>query len=292
MKALVKGIIIAVIAVGVVIPAGYFSFFVYHSDNITLANLVPENSTMVVRGEVNGTQLYFYNASNTDGVVIGVSMNNLDSEISATTNQSNGSSVSIEPTLYSTYRGYDIYRISNVSLDGLVSSQLTAFNTGFNLTSNVSHYLQNNTVYVGEVKGVVTLGSVASVKISIDALVDNANFEPYASSHFNDTANFSVYFSSADYPVTLANANVYALYSDFNVEMNNSTNAQEVYRGLSAMNALPSNYTYVTSYSIDGNWVNGTMAVGIGNYYRVQYLLDNLNSLNINYTRYLTGLYA
>lgn len=293
MKALLKGIIIAIVTVGVVVPAGYFSTVVYHSSPVSISSLVPQNSTMVVRADYNGTNFYLFNNSSTNGVVIGISLTNFDSELAASANQTNGTSVNITPTLYAQYRGYSIYMITNVSLNGLIGNQLSLLDVGYNLTPNLSSYLQNDTLFVAEVSGVVSVGSLASVKMSVDALVDNTNFNAYASAHFNDTANVSVYFKSSDLPIQNANANVYYLSSDFNIQFNNTTNAQDAHRALGLLSAASTNYTFFPSYGLDGTWLNGTMAVGIGNYYLLQNLITNIQNLlsqyNINYTKYLTG---
>lgn len=286
MKALLKGIIIAIITVGVVVPAGYLSFMVYHSENISMTNLIPQNSTLVIRTDYNGTPLYLYNSSNTDGVVVGLSLTNFDAELAASTNQTNGTSPIIQPALYTTYREYSIYQISNVSLEGLIPQNLSSLTMGYNLSTNISKYVSNNTIYVAEVSGVVSLGSIEAVKNSIDALVDNVNFAPVAAKYFNLTANVSVYYVSTNMFVRQAISNVYYLKSDFSLQLNNATTAQTINRGLSGLNAISSNYTYVTALKMDGTWVNGTMAVGIGNYQMLEYLLQDLN---LNYSKYLLG---
>lgn len=287
MKALLKGIIIAIITVGVVVPAGYFSLIVYHNESTSLTQLIPQDSSMVVRTDYNGTPIYAYNYSNTDGLVIGISLTGFSTELSSTANQTNGTHAMISPTLFTTYRGYSIYELKNVTFQGLIPSEFQFLSFGYNYSLNVSNYVSNDTVYVAELTGIVTIGPYQAVRYSLDALLDNVNFETRASSFFNNSANVSIYFSSTNLPVRQAVSNIYYLSSNFNLEMSNVTNAQQINKGLSAVNLLATNFTFLSSSQMQGTWVNGTIGVGIGNYYLLQGLMDSLSKLN--YTQYLTG---
>lgn len=286
MKPLVKAIIVVLIAAGVVIPAGYYSISVFQNKDVSLTQLVPGNSTLVVRAVYNNTQMYAFNSSNTDGVVIGVSMAAFSSQISSAENTTNTSGPKIEPVLYSTYRGYSIYSISNVSLKGLVPAGINTSQFGTNLSLDPSNYLgDNNTVYLADLTGIVSLGSFTAVKYSLDAYLDGKNFQAFAEANFNATANVSLYFTSPTAPVQQAISNVYYLKSTFSVEMNNQSNTVQLSKGLSAVNLLANNFT--VSNSIDGNWVNGTITVGIGNYYLIQDFIANLPAGN--YSQLLSG---
>lgn len=287
MKSLFKGIIIAVITAGIVIPAGYYSLYVYHDSTVSIAQLIPENSTMVLKTNYNGTSIYVYNYSNTDGIVMGLSMSSFSADLSAVSNNSSSAqNLTINPVLYTTYRGYNIYQLDNVSLEGVIPQNLTTVALNYNYTSNLTKYVGNNTIYVAEVPSIVSVGPVQAVKYSIDALLDNANFYARSTLYFNETANVSVYFSSQTLVVKEAMANIYQLHSDFNLEMSNATNARDLIKGLSAINILSNNITVSTTLS--GNWVNGTITVGIDNYYLIGELIASLPS-TANYTQYLSG---
>lgn len=286
MKSLVKGIIIAAITIGIVVPAGYYSFSVYHHETISLTQMVPENSSMVIRADYNGTPVYAYNYSNTDGIVLGISMAGFSTELASVSNTSGSTgNLTIEPVLYSSYRGYDIYQIKNISVAGVIPQNITDLALSYNYSTGLTNYLQNETIYVVEVPSVVSIGSVQAVKNSIDALLDNANFQTSSLNYFNSTSNVSAYFKSTTLPVVQGIANVYSLHSDFRLQMSNATNARDLFNGLSGINLLNTNITVSTQ--ISGNWVNGTMNVGIDNYYLLEELVTTLSKLN--YTQYLSG---
>lgn len=288
MRSLLKGIIIAIITVGIVVPAGYYSVYVYHNNPISITQLIPGNSTMVLRTDYNGTPIYAYNYSNTDGIVMGLSMAGFSSDISSMSgNSSQTQNVTINPVLYSTYKGYNIYQLNNVSLEGVIPQNLTSTALDYNYTSNLTKYIGNNTIYVAEIPSIVSIGSVQAVKYSIDALVENTNFKTLAVKYFNETANVSVYFTSQSIPIRQATANLYQLHSDFNIELNNATTAKDLYKGFSAINVIPNGKITVSSLLSD-NWVNGTINVGIDNYYLIGDLIASLPT-NLNYTQYLSG---
>lgn len=290
MRSLLKAVIIVAVAAGVVIPAGYYSLSVYHNDGVGLPQLVPGNSSVVIRGEYNSTPVYAYNYSNTTGIVLGISMTGFSSELTSAENTTNGSHVQIVPVLYTTYRNYNIYQLSNVSIDGLLPSALTIGPLPSNFTVNTSKYIQNGSIFLSELSGIVTVGNLTAVKYSLDAYLDNSGFQNLAALHFNSTANVSVYFKDSASPIKQAVANVYALKTTFNLEMSNSTNANTANKLLSSLNAyaLVYNYNFTVSTSIpQNNWVNGTITIGVANYYILEDMLSNLP--NLNYTQYLSG---
>lgn len=295
MRALVKGIIIAIITVGIVVPAGYYSLVVYHPSSISIAQLVPENSTMVIRGDYNGTPVYAYNYSNTEGVVVGISMSNFDAQIAANSNVTNGTHTQIQPSLYKTYRGYSIYEIKNVSLSGIIPGNISSVALDYNLSSNLSKYISNSTIYLVEVSSIVSLGSVQAVEYSIDALSDKVTFQAQATEYFNTTSNVSLYFRSTDTPVHVAIVNVFYLSTQMNIEMNNASNTKNLTAALSYLSGYTSsNYGYTFFYpssTSTGNWVNGTISVGIGNYARIQQLVNDLPT-GLNLTQYISGFSA
>ncbi len=290
MRSLLKAIIIVTIAAGVVIPAGYFSLSVYHNSSIALPQLVPGNSNVVIRGEYNSTPIYAYNYSNTTGIVLGISMTGFSSQLSSAENTTNMTHVQIVPTLYTTYRSYNIFKLSNVSLDGLLPSVLTSTPLPSNFTVNTSKYIQNGSLYLSELYGVVTVGNLSAVKNSLDAYLDNTGFQNIAALNFNSTANISVYFRDSASPVKQAVANVYSMETTFNLEMSNYSNAITVNKLLSGLNAYAYvyNYNFTVAASVpQNNWVNGTITIGITNYYILGDILSNLT--NLNYTQYLSG---
>lgn len=286
MRSLLKAIIIVAVAAGVVIPAGYYSTSVYHSDSITLPQLVPGNSNVVIRGEYNATPVYAYNYSNTTGLVLGVSMSGFSSQLTSAENSTNSTHAQIVPVLYTTYRDYNVFKLSNVSIEGLLPSE---FNTGplpSNFTVNTSKYVQNGTLYLSELSGIVTVGNLSAVKQSLDAYLDGTGFQKLADLHFNNTANVSVYFKDSASPVRNAVANAFALRTTFSIEMDNQTNALQVDKMLSGLNTVASNFSVSTSLP-DGNWVNGTITIGVLNY---NVLVDFIANFPIqNYAQYLSG---
>ncbi len=286
MRPLLKAIIIAAVATGVVVPAGYYSFSVFHNGSIALPQLVPGNSTIVLRSDYNDTPLYTYNSSNNYGIVLGVSMTAFSSQLSSASNSSSGNQTKLVPVLYNTYRGYNIYSISNVNISGLIPTGFNTSSIGYNFTLNATQFLENDTVYVADLSGVVSLGSYPAVQYSLNAYLNGNNFQAYASSHFNTSSNVSIYFNSASLPVKQAVANIFYMKSTFTLEMSNQTNAIQLSKGLSALNLIATNFS--VSSTIDNNWVNGTITVGIGNYYLIEDLLAQLPSSN--YTQLISGL--
>ncbi len=290
MRSLLKAVIIVAVAAGVVVPAGYYSLSVYHDNSITLPQLVPGNSIMVIRGEYNSTPIYAYNNSNTMGLVLGISMTGFSTQLSSAENSTNTTHAQIVPVLYTTYRNYNVFKLSNVSIDGLLPTSFTAGPLPSNFTVNTSKYIQNGTIFLSELSGVVTVGNLSAVKNSLDAYLDHTGFQNLAQLHFNSTANISVYVKDSGSPIKQAVANVYALKTTFNLEMSNSTNANTANKLLSSLNAyaLVYNYNFTVATSLpQGNWVNGTITIGVMNYYILEDVLSNLP--NLNYTQYLSG---
>ena len=138
-----------------------------------------------------------------------------------------------------------------------------------------------------EAANFVTLGSFDSVVTSINTYLDKTWFTQLSSTYFNSTANISVYYNSNNLPIKQAIVNVFDEKTTFNLEFNSTELTTNVTRGISALNALSTNYTYFYLNPSQGNWVNGTMEVGIGNYYLLQYLLDDLASYNL--TQIISG---
>lgn len=291
MKPLFKAVIILIVATGVVVPAGYYSITVHSSENIALSELVPGNSTMVISSSVNGTSFYAYNSTNTSGIVLGVSMSGLSSQISSAENSTNATHNIIEPVLFAKYRGYDIYSLTNISLQGLVpstvnSSLINGTSQGSNLSLNLTNYINNSTLYLADLPGIVSAGSFTAVQYSLNAYLDGTNFQEYANANFNSSANVSLYFTTTNTPIHKAVANIYYLKSTFNIEMNNQTDANLLSKGLGSLNAIANGFT-VGYYLYSGNWVNGTITIGTGNY---NLLLDTISSLPTgNTSQYFSG---
>lgn len=285
MKPLFKAIIILVVATAVVVPAGYYSFAIYQHGNVTLPQLVPGNSTMVLSASINGTSFYAYNSSNEAGIVLGVSMSGFSSELSSAQNSTNVTQSKIEPVLYSTYRGYDIYSLTNVSLVGLIPSNLNTSqfgNTslGSNLSLNLTNYVGNNTLYLADLPGIVSAGNFTAVQYSLDAYLDGTSFQSFAKTNFNNTANASLFLKTTNSPVAQVIANIYYLKSTFDIQMNNQTNAVLVTKGLGSVNAIANGFT--VGYNLNsGNWVNGTITIGTGNYYLLLNFISNLSTANL-----------
>ncbi len=287
MKPLFKGLIITLITVAVVIPAGYYAVESFQQVNVAMSQLVPGNSTLVVAGTYNTTPGYIYNSSSANGVVLGVSLSAFSQQIAIASNTSGGVHPTIEPSLYVAYRGYNVYQVRNVSLDGLIPQNITGLIAKYNLTLDVTKYVQNNTIYVADFSNVVTLGSYNSVITSINAFLDKDWFTQLSSTYFNSTANISIYYNSASLPIRQAIVNVFDERTTFSLEFNSTELTTNVTRGISALNALSTNYTYFYLNPTQGNWVNGTMEVGIENYYLLQYLIDDLASYNL--TQIISG---
>ena len=287
MRPLFKGLIITLLTVAVVIPAGYYAVESFQQVNVAMSQLVPGNSTVVVAGTYNNTPGYIYNSSNANGVVLGVGLSAFSQQIAIATNTSGGVHPVVEPSLYISYRGYNVYQVKNVSLEGLIPQNITGLTDKYNLTLNVTKYVQNNTIYVADFSNVVTLGSFDSVVTSINTYLDKTWFTQLSSTYFNSTANISVYYNSNNLPIKQAIVNVFNEKTTFNLEFNSTEVTINVTRGISALNALSTNYTYFYLNPSQGNWVNGTMEVGIGNYYLLQYLLDDLASYNL--TQIISG---
>lgn len=287
MKPLLKGLIISLITVAVVIPAGYYAVTSFNQVNVSMAQLVPGNSTLVIAGTYNNTPAYVYNSTSAGGVVLGVDLTDFSSQISAATNTSSGTHPTIQPSLFATYRGYNVYQVRNISLEGLIPQNITGLAAGYNLTLNITKYVQNDTVYVADFSNVVSLGTYNAVTVSINTLLDKTGFQEFSGKYFNSTANVSLYLNSSDLPVKQAIVNVFYEKTTFSLEMNSTDTANTAMRGISALNALSTNYTYFYLNPSQGAWVNGTMAVGIGNYYLLQYLLEDLSSYNL--TQYISG---
>lgn len=287
MKPLLKGLIISLITVAVVIPAGYYAVESFHQVNVSMAQLVPGNSTLVISGTYNSTPAYIYNSSSANGVVLGVDLSGFSTQIAAATNNSSGTHPVIQPSMYTTYRGYSVYQVRNVSLEGLIPQNLTGLVAQYNLTLNITNYVQNNTIYLADFTNVVSLGSYNTVIASINTFLDKTGFTDLSGSYFNSTANASIYFNSSSLPVRQAIVNVFYEKTTFNLELNSTVTANNVTRGISALNALSTNYTYFYLSPSQGAWVNGTMEVGIGNYYLLQYLINDLASYNL--TQIISG---
>ena len=287
MKPLLKGLIITLVTVAVVIPAGYYAVNSFQQANISLAQVVPGNSTLVIAGTYNNTPAYVYNASSASGVVLGIDLAALSSQISSATNTTSGVHPVVQPSLYYTYRGYNVYQVRNVSLEGLIPQNITGLTAQYNITLNVTKYVQNDTVYVADFSNVVSLGSYNSVILTIDTLLDKTGFQEFSGKYFNNTANVSLYYNNSNFPIKQAIVNVYSERSTFNLEFNSTETASNVSLGIAALGRLVTNYTYFPSYALDGNWVNGTMNIGIQNYYILQYLLQALSSYNV--TKIISG---
>lgn len=292
MRPFFKAIVILVVAAAVAAPAGYYAFIVNQHSDVTLPQLVPGNSTMVLSASINGTSFYAYNSSNSAGIVLGVSMSGFSSELSTAQNSTNSTQNKIEPVLYSTYRGYNIYRLSNVSLVGLLPSGLNTSlpnngSLGNNLSLNLTDYLGNNTLYLADLPGIVSAGNLTAVQYSLDAYLDGSSFQNFAESNFNSTANASLYIKTTTTPVKQVIANIYYLKSTFNIQMSNQSNADLLTKGLSSVNTLANGFTVGYLLRSD-NWVNGTITVGTGNYYLLQDFVTNLPSGN--YTQLFSGL--
>ncbi len=281
MKPLLKGLIITLITVAVVIPAGYYAVESFQQVNVAMSQLVPGNSTLVVAGTYNNTPGYIYNSSDAKGVVLGVGLSAFSQQLAVASNTSGGVHPTIEPSLFTTYRGYNIYQVRNVSLEGLIPQNITGLTAKYNLTLNATQYVHNNTLYVADFSSVVTLGSYNSVIASINTYRDKTWFTQFSTTYFNSTANISIYYNSATLPVRQAIINVFYEKTTFNLEFNSTDLSNNVTRGISALNAISTNYTYFYLNPSRGNWVNGTMEVGIGNYYLVRYLLNDLASSNL-----------
>lgn len=290
MRPLLKGIIITLVTVAVVIPASYYAITSFQQTEVTMAQVVPGNSTLVIAGTYNNTPAYIYNSSYASGIILGVDLSGFSSEVSSATNVSNSTQPVIQPSLYSTYRGYNIYRVENVSLEGLIPQNITGLTAKYNITLNTTNYIHDNTIYIASFTNVVSIGSYNSVVASINTLMTKTGFQALSDRYFNSSANVSLYFtnSSSNAYIRSAVVNVFYTESTFNIQVNNITNAQTVMRLMNAVNTLSSNYTFFYLIPTQDQWVNGTLAVGIGNYYHIQYLLDNLPT-TLNYTQLISG---
>lgn len=296
MKPLLKGLIITIVTVSVVVPAGYYAFTSFDQSSVSLAQVVPGNSSLVMSGTYNGTPAYLYNSSGGGGLILGVDLSGFSTQLSSasnSTNSTNGTHPAFQPSLYATYRGYNVYQVKNVSLEGLIPQNITDLTAQYNLTLNTTAYIQNDTIYVADFTNVVSLGSYSSVTMTIDTLLDKTGFQSFSQMYFNSTANVSVYYNYNSPSAILKQGvvNVFYQSTTFNLEFNSSDTATNVSRALSGLNAIATNYTYFYLSPSKDAWVNGTMAVGVGNYYMLQYLLDTVAGYlsQYNYTQLLSG---
>ena len=119
--------------------------------------------------------------------------------------------------------------------------------------------------------------------------MDKTGFQALSDRYFNSSANVSLYYTNDSSGAYIRNAvaNVFSEETNFNIQFSSSKDASNMSNLFAFVSDYEGNYTFFPSYSIDGPWVNGTLAVGIGNYYHIQNFLDALPT-TLNYTQLIS----
>ncbi len=262
MKPFIKAIIIMVVAAGVAVPSGYMAYQAFGASNPSMVHFIPLDSNFVMKVEYNNTTIYLFTAGNETGAVASIGISQVGSLLSSGNASSNGnasSKLSVTPSYVETFHGYKIYSISNISLSSaLGSGRLFSLNVTNSL--NLSSIVQNRTIYLAELSGsTISLGTLSSVKLSIQSAVNNTSFSRISSSYFNSTANASFYVNYSNHYFSRISGNIFWKQSSFNIVFINSTFANNTYRGITLVlgtNITKMYYSYpymnlTTTYGLD-----------------------------------------
>lgn len=204
------------------------------------------------------------------------------------------------------YDGYAIYRLNvNISalnntsyvngfgignsglFDGSNSSarNISLANNSLNyfLLSNLSSLLKfgllqlssNATLFVSQdTSGIITVGSLSSVKASVSAYVDHKSFTSVASTYMDPGANISVFYNVSNDHFSLLSINIFDNSSKVTMLTHNKTFENSLLKVLSTFSNLTENVTY------GDNRLSATLQVGLMNYHSVLPYLLSVLSLN------------
>ena len=162
MIAIVKIIIIAVIVVGVAAPTSYVAYSYLSSSTPPMTHFIPEGVSALVDYKVSNTNFIVYASNTTAGVILNYNLtafeNTAKNSSNTTANTVKGSNISVK--YYAAYEGYNIYRVSNISLSNSLNLS-AAGNLPENLTSSI---------YVSPIgNSFIVLSNLSGVKMSINA---------------------------------------------------------------------------------------------------------------------------
>ncbi|MGC8608927.1 MAG: hypothetical protein ACP5UV_03545 [Thermoplasmata archaeon] len=180
MNSLTKKIIIIVIAVGIIVPAIYFSLQL-NGQNAEKNNplyYIPSSSDGIGYANLNGTHMYFFEKNGSLAAVVSSQSNSFPITSSGRSNSTASlKSMTNNLSIVSTYKGIDVYKESNISIN------LAGFR------------LKNITIYFAYVNSFIIMGQKAAVMYSIDAYSSSLNAVSKYNGYINTSSNLSLFFN-------------------------------------------------------------------------------------------------
>ncbi len=279
MIAIVKIIIIAVIVVGVAAPTSYVAYSYLSSSTPPMTHFIPEGVSALVDYKVNNTNFIVYASNTTAGVILNYNLtafeNTAKNSSNTTANTLKGSNVSVK--YYTAYEGYNIYRVSNISLSNSLN-----LSTAGSLPENIT-----SSVYVSPIgNSFIVLSNLSGVEMSINAnhtgkyLKDHQSFLNIK----GDGMSFYVNLSALDYSKTIpisksSGVSVYSnmfsgvvIYGNVSAKFTNITITNvdhALYKNISLIDGiLPSNLTVSSIYN--NGIYSAEFNVGFSNYKYVE----------------------
>lgn len=281
MLPLVKMIIIAVVVVGVAAPTGYIAYKYIATPAPDPAHFIPEGTSSVLAYNVNGTSAIIFGGPQYSGIIANYNISNLENgrtplNNNTLVNSTLSGKLQLHIELNTTYEGYNIYQLSNLS-----------FNTVYkNFIIPISH-----SPYIGQISSsLLILGNLSSVKASINAntagtylktLPPNFDLKYTGVSFYVNTSNLNVkpLGNVSNYTTYVPTNQGHLIYGNVsamstNITVTNLNSSQEHNLSL-LVSVIPSNMTVSSGFK-DGTY-SGTFKIGYKNFdYAVTLLIQNI----------------
>ena len=230
MKSSVKYLLIAAVAVMIIVPSVYVIEELQTADSRATdpVNYLPSTSTAVAMITDNGTTYYPFVVNGTVGVALQASLTAIASGKSAA--KLNITSPMLSET--SNYRGYSIFKISNVNVLSLfhlgLNATMMGYVDGFLNSTNLSG-ITNVSIYASNPSSSVTIvGELQAVYHSLDAYTEKTSMDPSALSTPNN-ANFSLYYAPHSMNLSYVSANLTSSNLTIRIGFTNAKLAEETY---------------------------------------------------------------
>jgi len=209
MNSTLRYLLIVVVAALIIVPSVYIVMGLQNSDaRATIpTDYIPSDSTAAGMITNNGTTYYPFISNGTVGMVLQASLSSIASGKSAA-NLNITSSLLLQT---SSYRGYSVFKISDLNILSLfnlgANATIMGYVYGFLNQTNLSG-ITNVSIYASNPSSSVTIvGELQAVYRSIDSYLANDNIDPSMLSSPNN-ANMSLYYSQTGGNISHISANL------------------------------------------------------------------------------------
>ncbi len=163
----------------------------------------------------------------------------------------------------------------NISLANNSSNYSLLSNLSSLLKFSLSKFSSNVTLFVSQdTSGIITVGSISSVKASVSAYADHKSFTSMASTYMDPGANVSIFYNVTNDHFSLLSINIFDNSTRFTMLTHNKTFGDTIFKLLTTFTNLTENVTY------SGNRLSVTLELGLMNYHSVLPYLLGVLALN------------